>query len=163
MSFGTTYRDQLNTIMRAVRYNLARITVANGFRTTVVLVHDRDAPIRPGSYTGPIIKVTDLEDVESYRPGQEAWSDLRYDVEGFLPNKADGTLRTALRAFAEDFVAAHYGDVYLAAADLANGGSGSRLVGRHRINKIVRQYVFPNGYFRAEVACQFLWNTGATT
>lgn len=153
----TTYDDKFDAILRAVKTNLARITVPNGFFTTVVLVHDEDTPIRPGDYTGPILKLTVTDEDDRTRPGMFCETTVRYTVEGFLPNQTPGTIRLNLRRFVRDFKEAHFDDVYLAAADLANGGAGTGLVKENWVNRVKRQYTSPNGYFRAEVECKFEW------
>ena len=162
MPASEAYGSIFETFFRAVRTNLATITTANSYATNVALVGEEDYDFRNESITGPVVKITDLSEDFSYRPAQEVESNLIYSVEGWLPGQVAGTLRANLRAFVADFMKAHHDDVYLVAADLANGGAGERLVKEHRVIRVEREYGTPWGYFRAEVRGVLCFNTGAS-
>jgi len=155
-----SYTAQLDAIMRALRTNYANITPANGYTTTVVLVHERDDVIRPNDVTGAIVKITDLTEDFSYFTAQDSQSDLSYAVEGFLYATTASSLRTGVRSFVDDAMKAHNSDLYLSVADLANGGAGQRLVIQHFVRRVIREYEAPHGYFRMEVDCQYRFNRG---
>lgn len=155
-----SYAEQYDTVLRAIKTNLSGIIPANGYNRTVVLVHERDDVIRPEDETGDIIKVTDeTEEIRLLTAG-EAESTFRYLVEGWIVDEDPNTLRNGLRDFVADFLGRHFADVYLAAADLANGGAGSRLVKMHRPLRVTRRYRNPEAYFKAELSAVFCWTTG---
>lgn len=157
---GTTYAQKYDQVFRALKTNLSVITKANGYETEVGLVHQRGEQIRPKDTGKAIIKITDKNEQHAYRPTREALTTFNYDIEGFLFQPDADKLRAALHRFVEDVVEAHFDDVYLAVADLANGGTGDKLVTEHRLDQTVRQYGAPNGYFRMEAHGTFFWRAG---
>lgn len=167
MAVGETYRGQLARIMRAIVTNYQGITTGNGYHNNVAKVIEGDTTFRPAGLTGPTIVISETPTGEqlTYRPGGEGEATLSYKVEIFLPfvaKEPDDTLAAVLRDLIDDAIAAHNGDVNLAAADASAGGDGSCIVQNHRIRRVFRQYRFPNGYARLEVTGTYFFSADAT-
>lgn len=164
----------LDKILRAQKTNLARISVANGFLTNVNLVSEIDVLIDDGEITNvqgdplSIIIVTDVSEDFEYRTAGDVRSTLTYEIQTLqtvdkqLPT-ALTSMRTLVRQLQQDIWKAFHGDIYLSAANLANGGTSSRLVTEHRIRNCRRSYGFPSSAMVIGVVCSYDFNAYSTT
>lgn len=111
MPLPTSRKEQ---VLAAIAANLALITTASGYNTTVALVERQRVQLR--DETLPCLFVNDSNEEFEYYPARLVQSTLTYVVLGGIIAAAgidSTTLGTELNAFIDDFKTAMYRDLFL--------------------------------------------------
>ena len=141
-------------LLRALKVNLEKVTIANGYWNDVAEV-DRDRGIeREELY--PVFFINEVEETLEYKPGGVLRSKWMYNVLCGIQAETDESCSEEINKFVADFVRVFFADQNLSTALLdASVELPAALVASnfHALEHYIRRLRYDEGYFAPSAVC----------